>query len=453
MSKVLRNQTRAIIEEFAEEVNAAKIPLDNKSVINFRDDVSKNTKRLEFKILTSLLRFRKDNGRIASDVITYESSKGELNEATDYGQGLLRLFLERKDPEKTETLRKAIKRDGQLEVAVVTADGFLINGNRRKMVLESLQQEYPGDEKYKYLRVVILPGKKDSEPNPTLKEIEQIENRYQLQVLGKAEYYNFDKALSIKRKIELGMSLKEQLQDDPNFFDLSDAKFERKMQKFMDEYMEPLNAIDRYLLFFNRPGHYNTISEGRADSRGRWQAFRDYHNSTYKKMQLSEARRQIGLKKNEIKIVEDVAFKIIRLRNLGDLRKKVHIVMRDLLKLVENKRAKRILFTLKGEKGFVLKEWESVDEEGNQLDERTKDVIWSKKFGDTISSRLIEAYEVFERKKRIDSPVKSLEQILKKITEPSFSTSSINRSNFVRIRQLITKIKKRLNEIDKELKK
>ena len=34
---------------------------------------------------------------------------------------------------------------------------------------------------------------------PTLKEIEELENRYRFQSEDKSEYYGFDRALSIKR--------------------------------------------------------------------------------------------------------------------------------------------------------------------------------------------------------------------------------------------------------------
>ena len=48
--------------------------------------------------------------------------------------------------------------------------------------------------------VVILPGGDDEGGPPTIKEIEQIENRYQLQSDGKSEYTNFDRAISIQEK-------------------------------------------------------------------------------------------------------------------------------------------------------------------------------------------------------------------------------------------------------------
>lgn len=84
------------------------------------------------------------------------------------------------------------------------------------------------------MKVVILPGHGAPGGPPTFLEIEQFENCYQLQSDGKAEYYGFDQALSIKRKIDCGYSLKAQLQDDPRYVRSSPkeiAQAEREMEQ------------------------------------------------------------------------------------------------------------------------------------------------------------------------------------------------------------------------------
>ena len=70
--------------------------------------------------------------------------------------------------------------------------------------------------------------------SPTLLEIEQIENRYQLQSEGKAEYYAFDRAISIRRKIECGMRLEEQMRDDPQYVALTQNKFKEAVNNQSD---------------------------------------------------------------------------------------------------------------------------------------------------------------------------------------------------------------------------
>jgi len=94
------------------------------------------------------------------------------------------------------------------------------------------------------MKVVILPGKKERGGPPTVIEIEQIENRYQLQSDGKSEYYGFDQALSIQRKIDIGFTLEEQLRDDPRFAGTSKAQIDKAVKNHTKEYLEPLDCLD-----------------------------------------------------------------------------------------------------------------------------------------------------------------------------------------------------------------
>ena len=67
------------------------------------------------------------------------------------------------------------------------------------------------------MKVVLLPGSGEQGGAPTKKEIEKIENRYQLQSDGKAGYSGFDAALSIRQKEKRDFPIEEQLRDDPQY--------------------------------------------------------------------------------------------------------------------------------------------------------------------------------------------------------------------------------------------
>ncbi|MBS1595550.1 MAG: hypothetical protein JST90_14635 [Bacteroidetes bacterium] len=455
MGRDIKNEVRPIIIEFADQIAGAKIEIANDKPIPFRDDKESNKVRKAYKVPIDLLRFRKDNGRIASDVLTWENSKGPLNETTDFGQALLKRFLEFKDPEPTTDLTNLIIKDGQDEMAVITADGFLINGNRRKMVFDNLQEKFKGNEKYKYLKVVILPGPKDNEPLPTNIEIERLENRYQLIRTGKAEYYNFDKALSIKRKIDLGITLEEQLKDDANFFPLTGNALKRKIQEFEDEYLKPLECIDKYLEYLKRPGHYNTISEGRGDSEGRWQAFLDYYRIVYKKLNDERQRIKLNIQEDEIGKIENVAFKIIRKRELSGLDKKAHQIMRDLPKLLGNAQAKKELFTLV-KIDFDLPKEEATDEEGKPVDEKTKDIIWGNKYAKEVIWHVKKAYDFFDQKKDQDTPIELLNAALDKLNHGNMDVKAVELGRIDEAMKLTRDIQVKANEIEHafyELKK
>jgi len=82
-------------------------------VLNFRDWQINNQEKPVYKIKHEHLRFRKDNGRIASDVESYEMMEAPLQEESKFAQDKLREFLEEKTrpnqtiDEFTETLNAA----------------------------------------------------------------------------------------------------------------------------------------------------------------------------------------------------------------------------------------------------------------------------------------------------------------------------------------------------------
>ena len=327
MQPVTSEPKREIIEDFAKAIHQRKTggPKPSKAVINFRNEKQSGFERpIEFVPL-DLLRYRKDNGRIASDVMNYEQSRGPLDEKDKDAQTTLAKFLEDKDPEKTEILMKSIEHAGQSDPAIITCDGFLINGNRRKMVLEKLKDRHKGKPDYETMKVVILPGPGDPGGPPTLLEIERLENRYQLQSEGKSEYYGFDRALSIKRKIELGFALEEQLRDDPRYARATPKELAQAVRDTERDYLWPLQCVDRYLHLFRRDGLYGTVSAGPSDPEGRWQAFIDYSSTFYRYFQNQKWMIEKGVDEEDIGAVEDAAFKVIRLRHLKGL-PKVHMV-------------------------------------------------------------------------------------------------------------------------------
>jgi len=450
MKEKINIAQREMIEEFTQELDSKKIKTNEKDIIFFRDDKKKRKSRIVFKVPLDLLRYRKDNGRITSDVYTYEANNGMLDENTDYGQFLLKGFLQRKDPEKTEELKNSIRKDGQLENAVITSDGFLINGNRRKMVLEELSKSFPRKREYKFLKVVILPNGKD-ESAPKLNEIEEIENRYQLQNLGKADYYNFDKALSIQRKLNMGITLDSLLKDDPSFAVLDNKQYVNRKRKFKDEFLEPLKGVERYLFYFNRKSHYNTISEGRNDSSGRWQAFLDYYKSMYKKLENQKTRDKLGFKKADLQIIDDIAFKLIRLRDFKDIRKKTHQIMRDLPKLLANENSRKVMYGLYGKDKYVLDEFETINELGKPLDEKTKDNIWINKYREDILKILKKAYYIIETKEEKDTPLRLLNESLKKLNHYKLDFSILAKQNLTEAQNILNEMKDRLEDLDQQL--
>jgi len=361
-------------------------------------------------------------------------------------QAEVRKFLQQKDPERTAVLRKSVMHAGQQEPAIITCDGFIINGNRRKMVMDKLQEEHPDNEKFAYMKVVILPGKGEEGGPPTLLEIEKIENRYQLQSAGKSEYYGFDRALSIKRKIELGFALEDQLRDDPLYAGATKAEIEKATEKCTNEFLQPLECVDRYLKQFRREGLYKAISAGVSDPEGRWQAFIDYSNTYTRYFNNPKRLIEYGIEEDEIGAIEEAAFDIIRLRAVPDM-PKVHVIMRDLPKFCRTKEGRKAIKKIAEEVDPVLPPEECVDDHGEHLSIDKVDAKWAAGNKRPIIYNVKKASRSHETLKEKETPLDLLEAALKKLTHDDMDLSAIGIGDFEKARKLAAKIQTRADTI------
>ena len=445
MEKITKSTTRDIIDNFVNEIERTKRPGPKpaKAVIDFRNEMADGIERDVWHVPIELLRYRKDNGRICSDVESYERYNGKLKEESQKAQTIIRDFLKEKDPEKTEDLMRTIRHAGQRDPAIVTCDGFLINGNRRKMVLEMLKEEGVDT-----MKVVILPGKNDPGGPPTLLEIEEIENRYQLQSDGKAEYSNFDKALSIRRKVNLGMTLRRQLKDDPVYSRCSDKELERVIKQYEDNYLKPLECIDRYLEQLGRPRIYNSIATGLGDREGRWQAFLDYYNFVYKQLEDQKKRLKLGVREDEVGNIEEVAFKIIRKREFPDL-PKVHKIMRDFTKWLANKDSRKELLKIRNIE-LTLPIKDCLEEDGKECDERRKDKIWGRKHATDIIRQVKKAKDHFEYKKERETPLSLLMAALRKLNHENMDPAALSIGDYSKAMKIAKAIQERADELENE---
>ncbi|MCE2440559.1 MAG: hypothetical protein J4F39_14165 [Candidatus Latescibacteria bacterium] len=452
MARITKEVTRQIIEDFAEEImdRRSQTAKPTKEVINFRDDMLGGFEREVWQVPIDLLRYRKDNGRIASDVLDYERNIGPLDEKDDHAQGILRDFLEKKDPERTGVLRKAIAHTGQQQPAIITCDGFLINGNRRKMVMDGLRKENPNDQRYQYMKVVILPGQGDIGGPPTLLEIEKIENRYQLQSDGKSEYYGFDRALSIKRKMDLGFTIEEQLADDPAHVGATSKELKKAVDRCKRDYLDPLECVDRYLQQFRREGLYRTVSKGVADPDGRWQAFLDYSNTFNSYFKSPKRRIEIGIEDDEIGDLEEAAFDIIRLRAVPDM-PKVHSIMRNLHKYCRTDEGKRAIKLIAEKVAPVLPPEELIDPDGKELPIESIDAKWAAKNIETITYNVKKASLSHESLKERETPIDLLQDACKKLNHKNMDLTAIDINDLDTARKIVVSIISRAQSLESDI--
>ena len=454
MAKFTVPATREIIGDFANEISRRQIrsAKPSKYIINFRNEFLDKRERDIVKVPIDLLRYRKDNGRIASDVLDYEHTFSALDEADADTQNKLCEFLEKKDPERTEILIKNILHSGQREPAIITCDGFLINGNRRKMAIERLRKKQPEKETFRFMTVVILPGIGDEGGPPTLVEIEKLENRYQLQREGRSEYYGFDRALSIRRKVSLGLSLEDQVRDDPQHAGESDAQIRKAIKTLEKQYLDPLDCADRYLRQLKRENQYHTISTGIRDPEGRWEAFKDYSNRYTNSFQSERYLIQSSVGEEDIGEIEEAAFNIIRLRDVPTM-PKVHVIMRNLHNYCKSTEGKKHLLSIARDVEPLL----PVDEQFTEGEGRAPlsrsdiDEKWKAKYKEPITRHLKSAAKAFDHQKERETPISLLEAALKKLTHSDMDLTSISLNDYKKARELTVDIQAEAKALEKEL--
>tara|TARA_B110000008_G_scaffold191166_1_gene189883 strand:+ start:202 stop:1599 length:1398 start_codon:yes stop_codon:yes gene_type:complete len=440
---------RQIIDDFADLITKQKRPeaKPSKTIISFRNDEKDHVERDVFLIKSEYLRFRKENGRIFSDVASYEQNNGILEEKSSHSQEIIRGFIKELDPQKNTEAYKSIQSVGQKEVAIITCDGFLINGNRRKLIIDQLYEDI-GDEKYKSLKVVVLPGKDDPGGAPTIEEIEEIELRYQEHTDGKSEYTGLNQALSIRGKIDKGMTLDRIVRSNPKFSPYSPTEMKKGRNYYQKEYLGPLECVDDYLAMFGIPKLYNNISSGPGDPEGKWQSFYDYYSKVKLNLENPKKRNAMfGIEEDQIGKVETVAFKIIRKRKFQGL-KKSHQIIRELPKLIKNHESRKELYHFIDD-DEDLEEEEKFDKEGIELSPREQDLAWGQKNAELFQHRMKLALNNLSFELTKGTPITLINSALSSLNKVDISNIGVG--DYKTARELCTSIKADIDRIEKDI--
>ena len=366
--------------------------------IPYSDWKEKNKVSNVFQLPIEFCFFRKDNGRIRSEVLSYEKEHGPLEKKDEETQKKLMQFLQESDGKQNTELKKYLKDQGQVEPAVITADGYLINGNRRKMALTDLYNE-TGDPSFKKIKVCILPGTGMAEqPTPFL--ISLLEHRYQSRKEGKSEYSNMNKALTTAYSLENDVKLETLLMDDPAFASSDPKEFKKNKELFESRYLKPLKLMNQYLEFNGIPGNYQVVKD-------RWDVFYEAQKYVVDKLEnINFLLEQKFEEKDKAKILQ-ATFNIIKLN-----KKDSHLIEKrkaDIVRDVFRKYAK-------SDKKELLK-LGSIDvgaqHEDDVLESYNK---WQQKEGIQVLNSLKKLKNISQRISDKETPLDRLEEALQKLT-------------------------------------
>lgn len=263
----------------------------------------KGTTRTEivYRIPLDYLVYNKYNGRIGSDVLSYEKQNGVLNAELDDDKAIIEKFLYESKIDRNKITMDSLLKNGQQRYGIVTSDGTIVDGNRRAMLLnrlfhkrEELGYSYEEVEKCKYFLAIILPD--DAEE----KDIQQLETIYQMGEDDKLDYNPIEKYLKCKELKRLGFSEE----------DIAGFMSEKPSQ--VKEWLSILNLMEDYLKGYDYEGIYTRLEK----TEGPFVDLENYLDS-YKKRGANVRNADWTYTDSDISDLKLVCFDYIRARYEG----------------------------------------------------------------------------------------------------------------------------------------
>lgn len=217
-----------------------------------------------YRIPLDYLIYNKYNGRIGSDVLSYEKQNGSLNPELDQDREIIERFLYESKEDRNKATMHSLLKNGQQRYGIVTSDGKIVDGNRRAMLLnrlfhkrEELGYSYAEVEKCKYFLAIILPD--DAEE----RDIQKLETIYQMGEDDKLDYNPIEKYLKCKELKRLGFSE----EDIAEFMSEKPAQVKQwlRILALMEEYLETYDYDGIYTRLEKTEGPFVDL-EGYLDS-------------------------------------------------------------------------------------------------------------------------------------------------------------------------------------------
>jgi hypothetical protein len=220
------------------------------------------------------------NGRFAAEYVDLVKNEGhELDPKNPNDSKKIQSLLMEIDPKQSRILEKDLQQYGQKDPGIITYDGFVINGNRRRSVLEELVSL--GHSEFKFIEVARLP------PNVSSQDLWKLEAGIQLSRNVQLDYGPINELLKFKEGIDAGLSPIE----------IANALYGGFKEKDILEKLEQLKLIIEYLNFIGEPGIFNR-------AKGIHEHFIDLRN-------VLNAFRKLGAGPDEVVSVKRIGFQLI----------------------------------------------------------------------------------------------------------------------------------------------
>ncbi len=245
-----------------------------------------------YSIPLTALTYNPYNGRIGAEVKSYERQHHVLDPDNPDDVKIIEKFLWDSKEDANERTRQSLLHDHQQRYGIVTADGKIIDGNRRASLLNSIWRDpsIPANVKQhaQYFEAIILPVDADR------KEILRLETTYQMGEDAKVDYGPIEKYLKAGDLKEAGF-LNEEI-----------ASFMGIKPKEVEWYLRILDLMNEYLDEYGYTGIYTMLGTTEDSFQKLEAALRGYKNGGVSQMWGYDVE-------GDVSDLKSIAFDYIRL--------------------------------------------------------------------------------------------------------------------------------------------
>ena len=200
-----------------------------------------------YNIPLKYLSYNKNNGRIFLGVNEKEKEGINFNDLDNesFNEEIEQLIW-KYDEQKNASTMQSIHDVGQLEIALVSENGIIIDGNRRFTCLRRLNRAHKDKKEFQYLKACIIRESKDI----TEKDIKKYELNVQFGREVQADYHLTDKVMSIYKLVK------------ENVLSIEEIKTEMKLSvNKVHGFIQTAEMINEFLKYYNIEDDYFMIDK------------------------------------------------------------------------------------------------------------------------------------------------------------------------------------------------
>lgn len=259
MNEVQRQEQLKLLMDDDSNVYSTGVPLIYRGE-TIRADV--------YRIPLDYLVYNRLNGRISSRVKAFERENHTLDVEDPEDASIIEELLWGSNEARNDRTMKDLVANGQIRHGIVTANGVIIDGNRRASLLRrayrerSKHKEWTTNdvERCRYFNAIILPQ------NAEDRDIQQLETTYQMGEDDKLDYNPIEKYLKCRDLISVGFDV-DQIASMMGEKTSTPINTWLETLKVMDDYLSTLGYEEMYPMLDHYEDQFLSLQKGLQDLR------------------------------------------------------------------------------------------------------------------------------------------------------------------------------------------